>query len=81
MKRYLTQSEINHIAGELSERASDGRAPDVVSNKMGTYFEPARDAAEDLYSVSLNNSQVRYISKLAQIGYRGIIEQVKRGLS
>ena len=77
IKRYLKDSEIQEIALEVSEAASCGNN-NAVSSIISTYFAPVQEAAAELYSVKLTKSQTIYTSKLAQIGYQGIIEKHHR---
>ena len=76
-KRYLKDTEIQAIALEVSEAATEGRN-NAVSSIINTYFSPVQEAAQDLYGVELTRSQVVYIAKLAQIGYQGAIEKHHR---
>lgn len=69
IRRYLKDDEIQYIALEVTKAAANGRN-NAVSTAIRTFFDPAREAAIDLYGVDLSNSQVVYVAKLAQIGYQ-----------
>ena len=77
VNRYLKDNEIQEIALEVSEAATEGRN-NAVSSVIRTYFDPVREAAMEMYGVDLSRSQTVYIAKLAQIGYVGAIEKHHR---
>ena len=52
VNRYLKDNEIQEIALEVSEAATEGRN-NAVSSIIRTYFDPVREAAMELYGVDL----------------------------